>query len=64
MSWFWLNIPFALICVAAWSGIPLWLLLRHPAWHRERGARFGAEAARREPVYVPVPRENVTAGVR
>jgi hypothetical protein len=29
MYWFWLNIPLAAAFVAAWTGIPLWLVLRH-----------------------------------
>ena len=29
-SWFWLNIPLAAAFFLAWSGIPLWLVLRHP----------------------------------
>jgi hypothetical protein len=29
-SWFWLNIPLAVAFFLAWSGIPLWLVLRHP----------------------------------
>ena len=30
MTWFWMNIPLGVVFVAAWSGIPLWLVLRHP----------------------------------
>ena len=30
MYWFWLNIPLAAAFVAAWTGIPLWLVLKHP----------------------------------
>ena len=29
--WFWLNIPPAAAFLLACSGIPLWLVLRHPA---------------------------------
>jgi hypothetical protein len=35
MSWFWMNIPAALACVAAWSGIPLYMVLKHPSWCTE-----------------------------
>ena len=28
--WLWLNIPLAAAFFLAWSGIPLWLVLRHP----------------------------------
>jgi hypothetical protein len=35
MSWFWMNIPAALACVAAWSGIPLYMVLKHRSWSTE-----------------------------
>lgn len=30
MSWFWMNIPLAAAFFAAWVGIPLWLVIKHP----------------------------------
>jgi hypothetical protein len=30
MNWFWMNIPLMVVFFAAWTGIPLWLSLRHP----------------------------------
>ena len=30
MNWFWMNIPAALVFLGLWSGIPMWLILRHP----------------------------------
>ena len=30
MSWFWMNIPLMVVFFAAWTGIPLYLVLRHP----------------------------------
>ncbi len=35
MSWFWLNVPAAAVFFAAWSGIPLYMVLRHPSWGAE-----------------------------
>jgi uncharacterized protein YecE (DUF72 family) len=32
MSWFWMNIPLALVFFAAWCGIPLYMVLRHRNW--------------------------------
>jgi hypothetical protein len=32
MNWFWLNVPAGILFVAAWSGIPFWLVLKHPDW--------------------------------
>jgi hypothetical protein len=32
MNWFWLNVPAGFFFVAAWSGVPFWLVLRHPDW--------------------------------
>jgi hypothetical protein len=29
MTWFWLNMPLAAVLFAAWTAIPLWLVLRH-----------------------------------
>jgi hypothetical protein len=43
MHWFWLNMPFAAAFVAAWAGIPLWLVFKHP----DAGPRT-ASAGRRE----------------
>jgi hypothetical protein len=30
MYWFWLNMPLAAACFAAWVGIPMWLVFKHP----------------------------------
>jgi hypothetical protein len=30
MTWFWLNIPLAALFFVAVSGIPLWMVLKHP----------------------------------
>jgi hypothetical protein len=30
VSWLWLNLPLDVLFFAAMSGIPLWLVLRHP----------------------------------
>lgn len=30
MTWFWMNIPLAAAFFAAWTAIPLWLVLKHP----------------------------------
>ncbi len=30
MNWFWMNVPLDAIFFAAWAGIPLWLVFRHP----------------------------------
>jgi hypothetical protein len=32
MSWFWMNMPLAAVFFAAWAGIPLYMVLRHPSW--------------------------------
>lgn len=29
-TWFWLNVPLGVLIFSAVSGIPLWLVLRHP----------------------------------
>lgn len=30
MHWFWMNIPLAAMIFAVWTGVPLWLVLKHP----------------------------------
>lgn len=35
MNWLWMNIPLGTLFVAAWSGIPIWLVLKHPGWGAE-----------------------------
>jgi hypothetical protein len=30
MHWFWMNIPLGALIFAVWTGVPLWLVLRHP----------------------------------
>lgn len=70
MLWFWLNIPTATACFAAWCGIPLWMVLRHPNWGPEpgHGAHSGRSAQRPdlEPVFVhgdgEYPTDLATAG--
>ncbi len=44
MSWFWLNVPLAALFVAAWSGIPLWMVLRHPERDHEPTIQAAAQA--------------------
>ena len=43
MNWFWMNIPAALVFLGLWTGIPMWLILKHP----DRGT----------PLTVPLHRE-------
>jgi hypothetical protein len=42
-SWFWLNIPLALLFFGLWTGIPLWLTLTR--WNAEINAKHAAIAA-------------------
>ena len=30
MSWFWLNIPIGAVFFLAITGLPLWMVIRHP----------------------------------
>lgn len=36
MAWLWLNIPLVAVFFGAWSGVPLWMVLRHPSWGPSR----------------------------
>jgi hypothetical protein len=44
MTWFWLNVPLAVLFFAAWSGIPMWMVLRHPDRHPESAIQVPAQA--------------------
>jgi hypothetical protein len=30
MNWFWINIPLAVAFLGLWTGIPIWLVIKHP----------------------------------
>jgi hypothetical protein len=57
MSWFWMNIPAALAFVAAWSGIPLYMVLKHRSWSTDP-----ADSVERPAVKSPA-KDNVHAPV-
>jgi len=44
-SWFWLNVPLMVLVFLAVSGIPLWLVLRHPDRGPEHDQRHAHAAA-------------------
>ena len=46
-TWFWLNIPLAVLFVFCWAGIPLWLTLTR--WNAELAAGNAGLAARIAP---------------
>jgi len=46
-TWFWLNIPLALLFVCCWAGIPMWFLLTR--WHAEVEAKHAELEARAVP---------------
>jgi hypothetical protein len=55
-TWFWLNIPLALLFFCCWTGIPLWLTLTR--WNTELNAKHAEIAAKtdRAPVLAqPAP---------
>jgi hypothetical protein len=43
MSWMWINLPLAIVFFGAWTGIPLYMVLRHPSWC-EQPADSGTKA--------------------
>ena len=47
-TWFWLNIPLALLFVCCWAGIPLWFTLTR--WNAELDAKHAEVAAGVVPV--------------
>lgn len=30
MTWFWMNVPLAILFFLAWTLIPLWMVFKHP----------------------------------
>ena len=51
MTWFWLNIPLALLFVCCWAGIPLWHTCKR--WNAELDAKHAEVAAKGVPALVP-----------
>jgi hypothetical protein len=41
VNWFWMNVPLEVVFVAAWVGIPLWLIARHRHWGPDPASPFG-----------------------
>ncbi len=50
MTWFWLNIPLALLFVCCWAGIPLWHSCKR--WNAELNAKHAEVAAKAVPALV------------
>lgn len=49
MTWFWLNVPFMLLFLGCWAGIPAWHTLKR--WDAELKAKHAELAAKAVPVY-------------
>jgi hypothetical protein len=56
-TWFWLNMPLALVFVCCWAGIPLWLTLTR--WNAELAAKHAEVTP--EPAVAPVAAQPVPA---
>jgi len=52
--WFWLNVPLMIVFFAAWTGIPLWLVLTR--WNRTD------RTATRQPQTQPQPHPQPSTG--
>jgi hypothetical protein len=50
----WINIPLMALAFGLWTGLPLWMVFRHPDKVSER--RIGAGVPGQRPVRVPAPR--------
>jgi hypothetical protein len=61
-TWFWLNIPLALLFVCCWAGIPLWLTLTR--WNAELEAKHAEVAAAAGAVPVPAAAQSAPAGAQ
>jgi hypothetical protein len=58
-TWFWLNIPLALLFVCCWAGIPLWHACKR--WNAELNAKHAEVAARAVPALVLAQPDPVVA---
>jgi hypothetical protein len=61
MSWFWMNIPAAAVFVAAWCGIPLYMVLKHPSWTSQPADSDERVVARSAKTAQPARPSSVTA---
>jgi hypothetical protein len=59
VTWFWLNIPLALLFFCCWAGIPLWLALTR--WNAELNAKHAEIAAKAGPALVLAQPDPVVA---
>jgi hypothetical protein len=53
VTWFWLNIPLALLFFCCWVGIPLWHTCKR--WNAELNAKHAEIAARAVPTPAVAP---------
>jgi hypothetical protein len=58
-TWFWLNIPLALLFVCCWAGIPLWHTCKR--WDAELRAKHAEIAAETGPMPVFAQRDPAVA---
>jgi hypothetical protein len=63
MSWFWLNIPLAAVFFAAWTAIPLWIVLKRPDRGPVSADTYPVKAAEPELVTVGDRREEALDAV-
>jgi hypothetical protein len=59
VTWFWLNIPLALLFFCCWAGIPLWHTCKR--WNAELNAKNAEVAAKADPALVLVEPDPVAA---
>lgn len=52
----WVNISFAMLFIALWSGIPLWMVLRYPDRHPREARTAPAYLRQRTAAGLPAPR--------
>jgi hypothetical protein len=49
MSWMWMNLSLAVVFFGAWTGIPLYLVLRNPSWSSQPADAAGSTPVRPQP---------------
>jgi hypothetical protein len=61
MDWFWLNIPLAAVIFAVVTGIPLWLVFKHPDTAPTAHLAWSSEVTRQPQPTVLAPASAVPA---
>lgn len=55
----WINIPFAVLFIALWAGIPMWMIFKHPDRHPRETRTLPAYLRQRPSAGLPAQRREL-----